>query len=242
AIVTDGVAAAIVADHEAEFVVEPDARGRGHGTAMLERIVADHDGPGGALRIWAHGDHPAARALAASHGLTPVRELLQLRASVPAVSATVPASTATTIAAATTGLTAFRPGLDDAAWLELNARAFSFHPEQGSVSQADLDELKREPWFDPEDFLVLRDGDTMIGCCWLKIEDRTVGEFYVVGVLPERQGEGLGRRLVQAGLARLAARGIRTASLYVEADNAPALALYRSFGFTRHSIDIQYEL
>jgi mycothiol synthase len=28
----------------------------------------------------------------------------------------------------------------------------------------------------------------------------------------------------------------------VEADNVPAVALYRSFGFADHSVDIQYEL
>jgi len=64
----------------------------------------------------------------------------------------------------------------------------------------------------------------------------------VVGVDPDRQGEGLGRKLVGAGLARLASRGIRTAALYVEADNEPAVRLYRSFGFANHSIDIQYAL
>ena len=40
--------------------------------------------------------------------------------------------------------------------------------------------------------------------------------------------------------ARLASRGIREADLYVEADNAPALRLYREFGFREDSIDIQY--
>jgi mycothiol synthase len=96
-----------------------------------------------------------------------------------------------------------------------------------------------EPWFDADDLLLLRDGDELIGYCWLKVE-HGVGEFYVVGVSPDRQGEGLGRQLVRAGLARLAERGIRTASLYVEGDNAPALRLYRSFGFADHSIDVQY--
>ena len=56
----------------------------------------------------------------------------------------------------------------------------------------------------------------------------------------ERQGEGLGRQLMDAGFARLAARGIRTAALYVESDNVPAVALYRSLGFSDHSVDIQY--
>jgi mycothiol synthase len=221
-------AAAIYSPDEAEFVVDPDARGRGLGTTLLETLLS-LGRPG--LRIWAHGDHPAARALAKSHGLTPVRELLQLRAQVPAL--------AVTPTAPPFAIDSFRPGTDDDAWLRLNARSFSSHPEQGSVSQADLDELMAEPWFEARDFLVLRDGDRIVGYCWLKIED-SIGEFYVVGVDPDRQGEGLGRRLMGAGFARLAALGIHTAALYVDADNLPAVTLYRALGFANHSVDIQY--
>jgi mycothiol synthase len=82
-------------------------------------------------------------------------------------------------------------------------------------------------------------GDRLVGFCWLKLE-AGLGEFYAVGVDPAHHGEGLGRVLVAAGLARLAARGVRQSNLYVEADNAAALRLYRSFGFTEHSVDIQY--
>ena len=219
------VAAALYTPGEAEFVVDPDARRRGHGSELLEHLL----GLDAELKVWAHGDHKGARRLAATHGLVPVRELLQLRVSgfdtrPPSSAATQPAG--------------FRQ--DDAdAWLELNARAFAAHPEQGAVTRADLDVLMAEPWFDADDFLLLHDGAALVGYCWLKVE-HGVGEFYVVGVSPDRQGEGLGRRLVEAGLRRLAERGIRDALLYVEADSAPAVALYRSYGFDNHSIDIQY--
>jgi mycothiol synthase len=133
----------------------------------------------------------------------------------------------------------FRPGTDDAAWLSLNALAFAQHPEQGRMTQRDLDDRKAEPWFDPEDFLLLWDGDALAAFCWLKV-DGPIGEFYAVGVDPARQGEGLGRVLMDAGFARLAERGIREAALYVEADNEPALKLYERYGFTRHTIDVRY--
>jgi mycothiol synthase len=223
-------AAAIVTPDaaEAEFVVDPGARRRGLGEQLLTTLL---ERSGGTLRVWAHGDHPAARILAARHGLEPVRTLLQLRA---AIRDARPAARSSG-----TEVAAFRPGIDDAAWLAVNAAAFASHPEQGRLTQNDLDAREAEEWFEPLDFLLLRDGDELIGFCWLKVEG-DIGEFYAVGIAPHRQGEGLGRVLVEAGFARLAARGIRTASLYVEADNEPALRLYRSFGFGDYTVDVQY--
>jgi mycothiol synthase len=223
-------AAAIVTPDatEAEFVVDPGTRRRGLGEQLMTTLLARS---GGTLRVWAHGDHPAARILAARHGLEPVRTLLQLRA---AIRDARPAARSSG-----TEVAAFRPGIDDAAWLAVNAAAFASHPEQGRLTQNDLDARKAEEWFEPLDFLLLRDGDELIGFCWLKVEG-DIGEFYAVGIAPHRQGEGLGRVLVEAGFARLAARGIRTASLYVEADNEPALRLYRSFGFGDYTVDVQY--
>jgi mycothiol synthase len=222
-------AAAVVATTEAELVVDPDVRGRGHGTALVEALLAS---PREELLVWAHGDHPAARALAARFGFEPVRRLLQLRR---------PGAGGADRSREAGDIRSFRPGIDEDEWLALNARAFASHPEQGSVSRSDLDELEREPWFDAEDFLVLWHGEAMVGYCWLKIE-HDIGELYVVGVDPGRQGEGIGRRLVAAGLDRLEHRGVTTAALYVEADNRRAVRLYESVGFTEYSVDIQYRL
>ncbi|MCU1441072.1 MAG: mshD [Rhodoglobus sp.] len=226
-------ATALATDTSAEFVVDPDARRRGQGTRMLELLTSRSRGEEPREKLfWAHGNHPAARALARSHGLEPVRELLQLRAPVQEISESALASASTTVSA-------FRVGTDEDAWLELNARAFAQHPEQGAVTREDLETLMAEPWFHADDFLMLWEGNDLVGYSWLKIDGAT-GEFYVVGVHPDRQGAGLGRRLVEAGLARLAEEGIRESLLYVEAENAPALRLYRSFGFREHSIDVQY--
>ncbi|MET4703453.1 mycothiol synthase [Frigoribacterium sp. UYMn621] len=217
-------AAAVYSGTEAEFVVDPARRGAGIGTRLLDQLLERCEP---SVKIWAHGDHPAARALAASHDLVAMRELRQLRMPVPFAPAVA------------SDFDRFRPGVDEESWVALNAKAFAFHPEQGSVTVAALIELEAEPWFEADDFIVSRDGAGLAGYCWLKIEDG-IGEFYVVGVDPDRQGEGLGRRLMAAGFARLADRGIRTAALYVESDNVPAIALYRSLGFTAHSVDIQY--
>ncbi|MEO7121830.1 MAG: mycothiol synthase [Lacisediminihabitans sp.] len=233
---------------EAEFVVDPIERHHGLGNRMMIEMLREAHGT---VHIWAHGDHPDARALAKRYDFEPVRELLQMRAEVPTEDVSIHSlrehSTHESRTDSPTRVDAFRPGVDDAEWLAVNARAFATHPEQGKLTQADLDARIAEKWFDENDFLVLRDDDDdMMGFCWLKVEkeqpEERIGEFYAVGVHPKYQGLGLGRALVHAGLNRLAASGIRTASLYVEADNVAAVHLYRSFGFATHSIDIQYEL
>jgi mycothiol synthase len=225
----DHDAAALASEGEMEFVVDPDARGRGIGAQMLETLLLRSN----AARFWAHGDHPAARALARSHGLAAVRELLHLTTELP-VSARSSGHTRVT-----SQIDHFVVGTDEDEWVALNALIFEAHPEQGSVTRADVEELESEPWFRADDFLLLRRENRMIGYCWLKVEgDR--GEFYVVGVSPDHQGEHLGSLLFEAGLARLRELGIRTAHLYVEGDNEPALRLYRSRGFEQDAIDIQY--
>lgn len=245
------VAAAVHSDTELELVVAPDARRRGHGAALAERVLDAHPE---VQHAWAHGDHPASRILARRFGFEPTRTLLQLRAPLPEM--TEESDISATVGSGGgqrphdlrhfwpegVAIRAFRPGEDDTAWLDLNARAFADHPEQGSLTQRDLDARKAENWFDPDDFLLLHDGETLIGSNWLKIDPAQpgLGEIYAISIDPDRQGEGHSRRLMDAGLARLRDRGVTTASLYVEADNTPALALYERYGFTRHTIDIQY--
>ncbi|KIF75766.1 mycothiol acetyltransferase, partial [Streptomyces sp. 150FB] len=60
----------------AELVVHPERRGRGHGRALLNTLLA---ASGKRLRAWAHGGRSAARHLAQVMGLTLFRELRQLR-------------------------------------------------------------------------------------------------------------------------------------------------------------------
>lgn len=230
----DSDAAAVVrADEgEAELVVRPALRRAGLGRVLLGTVLDVTEGP---LAVWAHGDHPGARRLAEEFGFEPTRRLLQQRA-------TVPQDPGAPRLAEGTFVRSFRPGIDDAAWLDLNARAFAGHPEQGSLGQADLDARLAEDWFDADDFVLLWRGDELLAFCWLKVDEGQPGEFYAVGVAPEHQGEHLGSAAVDAGLGRLAARGVTTAALYVEGDNAPALRLYAARGFADFAVDVQYTL
>ena len=226
----DERAAAVLRPGEVELVVHPDHRRRGLGTALARRVVDETTGP---LAAWAHGDHPGARAIAARLGFVETRRLLQQRA---------PVEPRTPRLRDGDRVAAFRPGVDDAAWLDLNARAFADHPEQGSLTQADLDARKADDWFDAGDLLLLWRGDELLASCWLKLEAGQPGEFYAVAVSPEHQGEHLGGAVVDAGLARLHDRGVTTAALYVEGDNTAALRLYAARGFVDHAVDVQFTL
>ncbi|MCU1691787.1 MAG: ribosomal protein S18P -alanine acetyltransferase [Frankiales bacterium] len=57
-----------------------------------------------------------------------------------------------------------------------------------------------------------------------------------MAVAPAAQGQGLGARLLEALLDEADARGHRTTSLEVRADNAPAQHLYLSHRFTRTGV------
>jgi mycothiol synthase len=229
----DAIAGAVVVGQsEFEFVVDPEFRRNGLGTILLERIL---DGAEPDLAGWAHGDHPASRILAERAGLEPVRTLYQLRMPVPASGVDGPRAPDGMV------IDAFRPGIDDEAWVELNARVFSDHPEQGSITIDDLHARMAEPWFDAGDFLLARHEGAVVAYNWLKIEGaEEPGEIYVVGVDEAYAGRGLGRILMNRAFDRLRERAIATAALYVDADNVGAVHLYRSLGFTDHTVDVQY--
>ncbi|MFB2554785.1 mycothiol synthase [Herbiconiux liangxiaofengii] len=236
------VGAAIVGQGELEFVIDPEWRQEGLGRQLLEIVLRNNgEGP---LLAWAHGDHPASRRLAATHRFDAVRTLLQLRRELsPATDASAPDSApAASALPAGFAVSTFRGGRDADDWVDLNARVFAEHDEQGSITAEDLSFRLSEAWFDPDDFLLLRDSDgRLVGYNWLKVEPGdSVGEIYVVGVEEGHAGQGLGRHLMNLGLERLAERGCTHAALYVDADNTRAVALYRSLGFTDHTIDVQY--
>ena len=61
--------------------------------------------------------------------------------------------------------------------------------------------------------------------------ERRYGEIDSLAVLPEAQGRGVGRRLIEAALDWLVGQGVDDHQIAVHAFNTAALRLYESFGF-----------
>ncbi|MEJ7801489.1 MAG: mycothiol synthase [Ilumatobacter sp.] len=180
---------------------------------------------GGRVFWWVDDPTPGDRSFASERGFEPVRKLHELRRPLPFDRR------------ATVETRPFEPGRDDAAWLRVNNRAFAAHSEQGGWTTESLAQRIAEPWFDAEGFRIHDVGGRMAAFCWTKIHtelDPIVGEIYVIAVDPDFHGRGLGRELTLAGLDAIAERDVRTANLYVDADNEPAIGLYQSLGFTIH--------
>jgi mycothiol synthase len=265
-----------VAGPSAELVVHPMHRGRGHGRALVDAAqqvavgdtAAAEQAPGRgthppantALRLWSHGSHRSARELASRMGFTSVRSLWQMRRSLyaPIPDPVWP-----------DGVTArtYEPGRDEQAWLDLNARAFAEHPEQGDWTQADLARRTSEAWFDPAGFFLAERAPTapradprLVGFHWTKVHGGSpdhahsdigphehsphghdpIGEVYVLGVDPSERGTGVGHALTLLGMCHLRGLGLGQVMLYVDESNSAAIRLYESLGFIHWDTDVMY--
>ena len=219
-----------------EYVVHPNWRAeprlKSDLVAAALRTIAEQGG--GHVHLWVPMPQSDDDDVAHGLGLHRGRDLCQMRRSLPVEDM-----------ASSVSVRAFVPGDDEEAWLDVNNRAFRGHPEQGSWTRRELEEREGQPWFDPAGFLVHEEDGAMAAFCWTKVQDDDhgdgeVGEIYVIAVNPDFQGKGLGRELVLAGLEYLSGLGLETAMLYVDNDNEPARALYRSLGFRDDHVDRAY--
>ena len=221
-----------------EVVIDPHHRKPGN--TIGEDLVRAAGGiiagaGGGHVHMWVNQPRPEHTRVAAVIGLAPGRILYQMRRPLPYdVDAPDPGFVTRP----------FRVGRDEEEWLEVNNRAFAWHPEQGGWDVSTLEQRESEPWFDPEGFLLHEGPDGRVdGFCWTKVHadhDPPLGEIYVIAADPEakrEEGRPLGRRLVAAGLDHLYRQGLRTAMLYVDAANARAVKLYVDMGFVINHLD-----
>lgn len=244
-----GVAVVVLNGSEGvlEIAVHPSYRNEGVGAILADKLVEVRGLQG--IKAWSHGDHEAAADLAASYGYRAIRELWRMRlARQSPSSAGTGAGTVTTDYSTPDGVTlrTFIPHQDEEAWLAANAAAFAHHPEQGSMTLADLQARMAEDWFDPAGFfLAVGANDEILGFHWTKVHharsgQAAIGEVYVVGVTPAAQGLGLGKMLTRQGIDHLHNAGLSAIMLYVDADNEAAVALYRKLGFTKWDSDVMY--
>ncbi|HEX4532572.1 MAG TPA: mycothiol synthase [Acidimicrobiia bacterium] len=241
-----GDAYAHLAHHHAgewslELAVLPGVADERRDQLIAAAVELVRDEGGGHVTYWVHGANADDDARARRFGFTLERDLLQMRVALPL--ATPPRWP--------DGVTVrtFMPGQDEAAWVEVNNRAFAGHPEQGAWTVDMLRAREQEPWFDPDGFLLAFDADGLAGSCWTKVhpaqppqEPDALGEIYVIGADPSRHGKGLGRALTAGGLQSLADRGITVGMLFVDGANEAAVGLYHSLGFSTSRTDCAYGL
>ena len=249
---------------EVDLVVTPAARRRGVGAALAGAVTGAL--PDVALSAWSHGNHPAAARLAARLGWERVRDLWVMRrplADLPPLDDAAQKARAAGVAVRTfrpgqdedaflaLNAEAFahhpeqgrmtRADLDrrmaepwfDAAGFFVAERAAERAGTGCGTGGAEEQPTGGAPEGGPG-----RAGG-LLGFHWTKVHDADppVGEVYVVGVSPGAQGIGLGRLLTLTGLHHLARLGLGEVLLYVESDNAPAIATYSGLGFTHAAAD-----
>ena len=86
-------------------------------------------------------------------------------------------------------------------------------------------------------YVVVRDGDRRVDGYAGLARGADLAEVQTIGVRPDRQGQGIGRALLDD---LIKAAGDLRILLDVRTDNAPAISLYSSVGFTRIGLRRRY--
>ncbi|MFC6359498.1 mycothiol synthase [Luteococcus peritonei] len=225
-------------EHSVQLLVHPEHRRQGIASQLAEQVAKVERTP----TWWAFGRLPGADQVARTTGAALGRELLVMERDLVALPPVAEAAPEGVV------IRSFQPG-DRDALLEVNALAFSHHPEQGEMGPEDFERRTQEAWFDPAGLLVAADDETgaFLGFHWTKTDHmdpaepaELLGEVYVIGVHPDAAGRGIGRALLSAGLAHLADKGVRRVRLYVEASERRVVTMYLSAGFVEITRDASY--
>ncbi len=100
----------------------------------------------------------------------------------------------------------------------------------------------------PEDVLLTESGNRFTGYCWTRLTSEPEanaserkGQIRMLGVDPDFRGQGIGKRVLLAGLSHLKSKGLSIAELTVASQNKEAYALYQSIGFKVKQSILWYE-
>ncbi|MCS7220462.1 MAG: GNAT family N-acetyltransferase [Anaerolineae bacterium] len=135
-------------------------------------------------------------------------------------------------------LRTYRGQEDAAAWIELDATAFSGHWGAAPLTMADVVAITSRPDFDPAGLWFAEISGKLIGQALARCSSREqtpigtpIGRIEDVAVLPAYRGYGVGRALLLAAMNYLWERGCRVIELTVDTENAEARHLYDALGF-----------
>jgi len=236
----------LVAGPAVELVVDVEHRQSGIGSQLISEAIKIC---GQRVRLWSHGDLPAASKLAIANNFIKVRTVIQMSKSLGEITPISDIDNAITIRT-------FLPGLDSDNWLALNNKAFTNHPEQGNWSINDLNLRLKEDWFDEKGFFIAEKDNQIVGATWTKIHGATshqhdgedshdhpaIGEIYIIAIDPSYSRLGIGKALTTTALNYLKYQGLNHVILYVDEENKAAINLYQSLGFKEFGKDLLFKL
>lgn len=201
--------------------IVPAWRGQGLGTRLL-RHVQDAAGPAGARQLSCRVDSlkdETARFLLGRDFYVEHEECL-LELADPASLPPIPESPAANLLAMPVERAA-------AEFCRVYDESFAGRPWAQPYTEAEVLALLVAP----EDILFAVVDGRPAGAVWHEVLPDGRGRVEPLGIVPEYQGRGLGRRLLLAALYDLRRRGAGVVEIGVWRDNRVALNLYRSLGF-----------
>ena len=215
------VASALLLGDDALIYVHPDACGRGLGTALRELLEARARERGTAvLRQPLPVGNEAAAALLLDAGYWPVQHYLRMRT--PLDDAPPPPDVP---------LRPFERERDELRVHQLVQIALS--EVEGYIAEPlevwRRQRIEKRGW-DPALWLVLEDGDGLVGAGLGERWENDVGYVAQLAVDPRARGRGYGRALLLGLFDAFRRSGLRTAELSVHGANRGAARLYESVG------------
>jgi mycothiol synthase len=92
-----------------------------------------------------------------------------------------------------------------------------------------------------KDIVLACEEGEVTGYCWTEISGVGQGRIHMIGSDPEYRGKGIGKRLLQAGIANLKSRGVTEICLTVDSENEAACSLYDTIGFKLQTSYLWFE-